>query len=71
MHFAFGRVRRRIAPLQTRILVIGTHYLKVGACASSRLRFSLRENPSHCRSTLGGQARPFDIDSSVYVSVVV
>ena len=27
--------------------------------------------PSYYRSTLGGQARPFDIDSSVYVSIMV
>ena len=53
------------------LAVKGTHNLKVGACASSRLRFFQRVHRLTCRSTLGSQACPFDIDSSIYVSIVV
>ena len=45
-------------------MVIGTHYLKVGACVSLRLRFSLVRPPSYYRSTLGSQACLFDLFSA-------
>ena len=41
-----------------------------GLCFVATAVFS-ESPPSYYRSTLGGQARPFDIDSSVYVSIVV
>ena len=41
-----------------------------GLCFLATAVFAERP-PSDCRSTLGSQACPFDIDSSVYVSVVV
>ena len=51
--------------------VIGAYTLKREACVSSQTAVFSKRKSSYICSTLGSQACPFDVDSSVDVSIVV